>query len=137
MAKDILVTESLSDAMMNAGAKLVEKLDAEAAEVKSAFWLYFSEDKAWKLILTSPLVDTQGPREFYKKIMQIYNNATDNDEIISLNNIAVSGTYNQLVHALGALVRTDNGIKSIRMSKNMINGFFIEDVYLYRNNINN
>jgi len=28
--------------MIKAGAKLVERLDAEQAEIKSAFWLYFS-----------------------------------------------------------------------------------------------
>ena len=70
MAKDVLVTEVLSDQMSKAGAKLVERLDAVGSEVKSAFWLFLSEEKTWKLILASPLVGSEGPRNFYKKVIK-------------------------------------------------------------------
>lgn len=90
MAKDILVAEGLSDPMMTAGAKLVDRLDAENAEVKSAFWFYFSEDKSWKLIIASPLVDSLGPREYYKIIVSASSTASENEEVISLNDIGVT-----------------------------------------------
>jgi|TARA_B110000196_G_C21129596_1_gene657740 hypothetical protein len=132
MAKDILVTESLSDSMMKAGAKLVERLDADNSEVKSAFWLYYSEEKKWKLIISSPLVDTEGPRGYYKKIDEANMQATEVEEIISLNDISVTNTVNQIVQLLKLAIETGAGISGIRFSRNTINGIFIEDTYIYR-----
>lgn len=133
MAKDILVTESLSGSMMKAGAKLIERLDAESSEVKTALWLYFPEEKIWRLIIASPLVDKKGPREYYKKIVMANDQASKDEEVISLNDIGVTNTTNQIVQLLKLAIRTD-GISGIRFSKNTINGNFIEDTYIYRSN---
>ena len=56
MAKEILVTENLTDSMMNAGEKMLARLDQKDAEVESAFWMLFPEEKLWKLIIASPQV---------------------------------------------------------------------------------
>ena len=132
MAKDILVTESLTDSMMKAGAKLVERLDSDNAEVKSAFWLYISEEKIWKLIIASPLVDSEGPRIFYKKIDDANRLADDTEEIVSLNDVGVTNPTNQIVQLLKFAIGTGGGISGIRFSRNTINGMFIEDTYIYR-----
>lgn len=135
MAKDILVTESLSSSMMNAGAKLIERLDAKQSEIKSAFWLYFSEDKTWKLIIASPLVDAIGPREFYKKVVDANSLASEKEDVISLNDVGVTNTSNQIVQLLKFAIGTGGGISGIRFSRNTINGHFIEDSYIYRSNL--
>lgn len=135
MAKDILVAESLSDSMIKAGAKLIERLDAKQSEIKSAFWLYFSEDKTWKLIIASPLVDALGPREFYKKVVDANSLASEEEEVISLNDVGVTNTSNQIVKLLKFAIGTGDGIASIRFSRNTINGHFIEDSYIYRSNL--
>ncbi|MDP5192125.1 hypothetical protein [Rheinheimera baltica] len=135
MAKDILVTESLSSSMMNAGAKLIERLDAKQSEIKSAFWLYFSEDKTWKLIIASPLVDAIGPREFYKKVVDANSLASEEEDVISLNDVGVTNTSNQIVQLLKFAIGTGGGISGIRFSRNTINGHFIEDSYIYRSNL--
>jgi hypothetical protein len=134
MAKDILVTESLSDSMVRAGTKLIERLDLAKAEVKSAFWLYFSEDKSWKFIIASPLVDSEGPRDYYKKIDAVNESAEEDEDVVSLNNISVTNTGNQVVQLLKLAVGTGSGISGIRFSRNTINGNFIEDSYIYRTN---
>jgi len=134
MAKDILVTERLSDSMMKAGAKLIERLDVEQAGVKSLFWLYFSEEKTWKLIIASPIVDFEGPRKYYQKVVAANELAAESEEIISLNNIGVTNTSNQIVQLLKLAMGTGDGISGIRFSKNTINGVFIEDAYIYRSN---
>lgn len=135
MAKDILVTESLSSSMMNAGTKLIERLDAKQSEIKSAFWLYFSEDKTWKLIIASPLVDALGPREFYKKVVDANSLASEEEDVISLNDVGVTNTSNQIVQLLKFAIGTGGGISGIRFSRNTINGHFIEDSYIYRSNL--
>lgn len=68
MAKELLVTDALSDKMIQAGAKLVERLDEDASNIKSALWLYFPDARNWKLILASEIVETDGPRKLYEKI---------------------------------------------------------------------
>ena len=134
MAKDILVTDSLTDSMMKAGAKLIERLDAKNSEIKSAFWLYFSEEKTWKLIVASTLVDKEGPRDFYKRIVDANTQATSEEEIVSLNDIGVTNTNYQIVQLLKFMIATGDGISGIRFSRNTINGVFIEDTYIYRSN---
>ncbi|MBL4606672.1 MAG: hypothetical protein JKY01_02450 [Pseudomonadales bacterium] len=134
MAKDILVTESLSDSMIKTGAKLIERLDANNAAIKSSFWLYSHEEKTWKLIVASPLVDTEGPREYYKRIVAMNGQAENSEEIISLNDIGVTNTSNQIAQLLKFAIDTGEGVAGIRFSKNTINGIFIEDTYIYRSN---
>jgi len=135
MAKDILVTESLSDSMIQSGMKLIERLDAINANIKSSFWFYVSEEKIWKLIIASPLVDTEGPREYYKKIVEVNLLAEEIEETISLHDISVTNTSNQIVQLLKSAINTGKEIAGIRFSKNTINGMFIEDTYIYRSNL--
>lgn len=132
MAKDILVTESLSDSMMKAGVKLIERLDADNSEIKSAFWLYFSEEKTWKLLVASPLVDTEGPRNYYKRIVDANNKASTEEEIVSLNDVGVTNTNYQIIQILKFLIGSVGGVAGVRCSRNTINGVFIEDSYIYR-----
>lgn len=134
MAKDILVTERLTDSMMKAGAELVDRLDKNSADVKSAFWLFLSEEQVWKLIVASPQVDSLGPREYYKKINEANQLARGSETVISLNDIGVSNTNHQIVQMLKIGIATGGGISGIRFSRNTINGVFIEDTYVYRSN---
>ena len=134
MAKDVLVTESLSDSMIKAGAKLIERLDDRQSEVKSALWFYLSEERTWKLIIASPLVDREGPRQFYKRILDANSKAPAEEETVSLNDIGVTSLDNQIVKLIGMMIGTGDGISGVRFSRNTINGIFIEDAYIYRSN---
>lgn len=132
MAKDVLVTEALSEQMISAGSKLVERLDASNSEVKSAFWLFSPEDRFWRFIVASPLVITEGPKNFYKRIVAVNQLATDEEWIISLNDIGVVGTDHQIVQLIRIAIATGTGISGIRFSRNTINGYFIEDAFVFR-----
>lgn len=132
MAKDVLVTESLSEQMIGAGAKLVERLDADNSEVKSSFWLLSPEERLWKFIVASPLVASEGPKNFYKRIISANQRADLEEWVISLNDIGVTGTDNHIVQLMRVAIGTGAGISGIRFSRNTINGHFIEDAYIYR-----
>ncbi len=134
MAKDILITESLTSSMIKAGLKLIERLDAENSQVTSAFWLYLAEDKAWQLIIASPLVALLGPRAYYRKVVNANNAALDEEEIISLHDIAVTNTTHEIVQLFKYAISSGNGISGIRFSRSTINGSFIDDSYIYRSN---
>jgi len=136
MAKEILVTELLSEQMILAGVELLKKLDENSCRVKAAFWMLLPDEKTWRFILASPLVKEEGPRRYYKRIVNISKNAGTKDNIISLNDISVSGVDDQLIQLLKFTVKTGDSISNIRISKNTINGVFIDDTHIYRMNVN-
>ena len=135
MGKELVVREVLSEQMIDAGAKLVERLDQSQSNVQAALWLFLPEEKTWEMIVISPLVKTDGPRSFYKRILEANKKADESESIISLNDIKVADTSNPLINVLRTAISTGSGITGIRFSKNTINGTFIEDSYIYRINI--
>jgi len=135
MDKELLVREVLSEQMIKAGAKLVKRLDQSVSNVQAALWIFLPEDKTWKLMIISPLVKTDGPRSFYKRILEANKIAHDTEAIVSLNDVSVEDTSLPLIRMLRSAISTGCGINGIRFSKNTINGAFIEDAYIYRINI--
>ena len=135
MAKELVVREGLTEQMIEAGVKLVERLDQSESDVKAALWLFMSDENRWKMLVISPLVKTEGPRHFYKRILEANKGASEAEFIISLNDVSVADTSNQLVGLLRLAVSTGGGITGLRFSRNTINGTFIEDAYIYRINI--
>ncbi|BDR13224.1 hypothetical protein [Vibrio sp. STUT-A11] len=132
MVKELLVSETLSDAMINSGVQLVKQLDLAEADVQSAFWFFIPEEHTWKLIFASPRVSKEGPRKYYKRIIEANKAISDESQKISLSDIGVSTTDNSMVQLLSTMIKTDSSINHIRFSKNTINGHFIDDVYIYR-----
>ncbi|GAW97465.1 MULTISPECIES: hypothetical protein [Colwellia] len=133
MAKDILVTEVLSEKMTKSGAQLIHRLDKLDSEVKSAFWLFYPDEKSWKLIIASPLVGKHGPREFYKRVVSSNKDASKNENIVSLNDVGVANIDHPIVQLMKFVIGTgENDVSEIRFSRNTINGTFIEDCLIYR-----
>jgi len=136
MAKSVLVTGEFTEVMEKAGAALLRRLDTGQADVRSAFWFYFPDVKAWKLVIASKKVDSEGPREFYKRIVKANKAAAKDEYVLSLNDIGVTNLSNPIVMLIGIAVGTPRGaVGGIRFSRNTINGNFIEDAYIYRSSI--
>lgn len=135
MAKELLVTEMLSEQMIMAGADLLKKLDESSCNVKAAFWMYFPDEKTWKYIVASPLVKDEGPRKYYKRIIDANAKIGNTENVISLNDISVSNIDNQLIQLLKFAISTGDSISNIRFSKNTVNGVFIDDTHIYRMNV--
>ena len=134
MVEELVVREVLTEQMIDAGKKLVERLDQSESDVHSALWFLDPDDNTWKMIVSSPLVETDGPKSFFKRILDANKIAKQSsDPIISLNDIRVSSTSDPLIDLLLRAISTEKGIHSIRFTKNTINGTFIEDSYIYRN----
>jgi hypothetical protein len=133
MAKSVLVTGEFTEIMGKAGAALLRRLDTGHADIRSAFWLYFADVKAWKLVLASKKVDIEGPREFYKRIVSANKAAAKNEHVLSLNDIGVANMSSPIVMLIGIAIGTPrDAVGSTRFSRNTINGNYIEDAYIYR-----
>jgi hypothetical protein len=132
MAKELLISRWLSEEMIVAGSALVARLAAENAQLAAACWVQFDVEKAWKLLLISPLVAEQGPRRFYKRVNDVNKALGEQDWIVSLHDIDVSTPQHRLIQALKASVLFGAELRDNRFGQNYFNGVYVEDMYLYQ-----
>ena len=131
MAKEIFISQLFTEIMRLAGESLVIKLDESGAQIVAAFWLLDGE-KNWELNIVSPLVGSDGPRSFYKRINDIYESCPDDENVISLHDIRVSNIHNRIVDAMRNSVLAGAQLGNNRLGRNYIDGIYIEDMYLYK-----
>jgi hypothetical protein len=131
MVKEMVVKESLSREMIDAGTELTRLLDESRLILDAALWYYSSENNYWVFVVASPEVRTQGPRNIYKKVQTVISRSFGGHSIITLKDISVVDSKDPLIMLLRNAVTVD-GVSGIRFSQNVINGVFIEDAYIYR-----
>ncbi|OHB80045.1 MAG: hypothetical protein A2Z25_06365 [Planctomycetes bacterium RBG_16_55_9] len=122
---------TLVDRDMQAGEALLKKLDEDKFKIKAALWLYMPDPEEWRLVLASPIVDTDGPIKAYEKVQSELQELDGRSEL-SLQNIALVSPHDKLIMALKTTIKTGKEISHIRLTGNVINGVFIEDAYIYR-----
>src|SRR3989441_4127236 len=132
MAEDTLVKDVLTDAMIKAGAELTRKLDEVEWPVVASFWLYAPELNTWKLVVASPVVTSSGPRRAYEAIQKSLATLTNARAQLALSDIEVVEPRHYLVSLLRVAINTGPTINGIRFTKNVINGHFVHDAYIYR-----
>lgn len=126
------MTQWFSEQMLLAGQSLIKRLDETDAKVYAAFWLLDAENKTWKLTIVSPLIESEGPRSYYRRINDINESAKPNEDVIALHDISVSNTNNRIVKAINRSVLGNTPLENNRLGRNTLGGVYIEDMYLYR-----
>jgi hypothetical protein len=132
MAENTVVKEQLTDAMIEAGAHLTEKLDELGLPVPVAMWFFMPEINEWRLLFASPKVSTDGSLQVYKLIQEALKTLGGEAERIPLSAISLIDTNHELVQLLKIALQTGAGVSRVRFSRNVINGHFIEDALIYR-----
>ena len=132
MAENSVVKESLTDAMIRAGAELTKKLDELQWPVLASLWLYGSEGNQWKLLLASPRVTVDGPKRSYEMIQSALAAISDAKGALALSDIGVTDPDNPLIALLCIGIGAGPAVGGVRFTRNVINGHFIEDAYIYR-----
>ena len=132
MAQDVVVKESLTEAMIRAGAALTRKLDERRWPVVASLWLYASEANQWRLLLASPLVASDGPRKSYEIVQAALAATPAAEGTMSLSDVGVTEPTAPLISLLRAAVGTGPVVGGLRFTREVINGRFIEDAYIYR-----
>ena len=132
MDQNTVVKEELTDAKQKAGADLTRRLDEMGWPVLASLWLYLPDSKDWKLLLASPEVASKGPKEAYEVIQKALRDTSKGEIAIPLSDIGVTDQRNPLIVLLSQAIRTGPGIGGIRFTRNVINGHFVEDAYIYR-----
>ena len=135
MDKTLFITDEFSEKMRQAGNFLITQLDKINSKVEVAFWLLDTEENTWKLMIVSPLIETEGPKCYYKRVNDI-NKTICSDNIISLHDIEIVNKYNRFVKALlqvkNSALWNDQYWKNTRLGKNFLGQVYFEDMYIYR-----
>ncbi len=133
MGEEAMVETSLTKELIEAGATLVRKLDESGLQPDAAFWLYFPDLQAWKLVLVEVKVGQVGPHKVYRDVQKTLTDAPELGDL-ALDDVAIAKPDSPVVALLRTAIRTGPGISGIRFKNNVINGTLIEDAYIYRLN---
>lgn len=116
------------------GKRLIEALDKADFQVQAAMWSYSPDSETWHLLIASPFVEEKGPLKAYSFIQSVLKQLSPPFEI-SLSDIAAVSPSNRVVRALSTKIHSGPGISGIRLTRNVIDNTFIDDVYIYRVNL--
>lgn len=132
MVEALLVGEQLTSAMIDAGRVLVKALDKSGLKVRAAFWFLLPEERVWRLYIVSPEVRTFGPRAVYRKVRSVMGRHVQESTRVETKDISVLDDGAPLYLLLRSFISTGPDIGGVRCARNVINGQFVEDAYLYR-----
>jgi len=123
-----LVTPSFDEA---AGRHLVEALDGAHFPVTAALWLYNPEANDWRLLIVSPGVSGNNLSQAFTQLHQIAKGLPEFPLLLSA--VSLIEPDDPLIVQLRKARKTGpKDIAGIRFSRNVIDGTYIEDAYIYR-----
>ena len=126
-----MVVTELNQQLIDAGERLTRQLD-KSNNVTASLWFYQSDSAAWRLLIACPALEGLGPKKGYSAIQRALKRNVGPAIKLSLDEIALIPETHPLLGLLRTAIHTGEGISSIRFSRNTINGYFIEDAYIYR-----
>jgi hypothetical protein len=132
MAENTVVKEQLTDEMIDAGARLTQKLDESGLPIPVAMWFFMPDINEWRLLFASPEVSKTGSRYVYEQIEEARKALGAQAEHVPLSAIGVIDIKHELVQMLRVGLRTGPDVSRVRFSKNVLNGRFIDDALIYR-----
>lgn len=133
MAQKVLVKETLTREMIDAGAELVRQLDQAGVEVTSSSWWYEDELKVWKLLIASPLVRDEGPKKAYDEIQKVLREMPEDKPVLGLADLAVLEPDEARITSLRKMVKTKpTAVSGVSVTASGVSGGYIDDAFIYR-----
>jgi len=125
MAEAVLVNDDIQ-----AGSELVQILDEARFPVTGAAWIYFPDAEEWRLVIRTPKA-AQNLQEAYLDVARAMDAKGDLRTRLNLARVKLVPPKDRMLEALGTVIRAP-GLGSIRFSRNVINGIYIDDALIYR-----
>jgi hypothetical protein len=117
--------------LVDAGAALIQALDAAAAGPDVAFWLRFPDGADWRLLLAEGRLLRHGSRVAQDRIRRLLSIVEDCSPL-SPDLIGVSRGEAPAVRVLRSALWTGPGIHGVRIRDNVLNGVRVRRAYVYR-----
>jgi hypothetical protein len=130
MVEEMLVKETLTKEMKEAGDDLLHRLDDAHLHVSSMLWDYVPESNSWQLVIASPDVTEHGRMKIYKKIQDILSKMPA-AHAIPLRHIIVVGYTDPLVSSLRTAIQLPD-VSGVSFTATQIDGHYIDDTFIYR-----
>ena len=70
-----MATAALVDRDLEIGRKILVTLRQANIEVSVAFWAYVSQSGDWQFFIATPLVDSEGPKSAYERVLRTLHDA--------------------------------------------------------------
>ncbi len=128
MAKAALV-----DTQINDGRRIVRQLEADGYQLDSALWLYDSEKDKWILLIATPLIVTNGPKEAYTKIKESLDKVPSRLRTHTID-LAIISPSHKILELLKSSATATELVKkrSVFVSGSSHAGQIVEDAFIYR-----
>lgn len=126
-----MVGTQLTTEMIQAGARLIKRLDERGLKPNAALWLYSTDAERWRFHVAGPSIAEEDPRESYRKIQRVLHEFPGEFGDLALDDISLAIPDVLTVELLRSLVKSHTGVRDIRLRDNAFNGKLIEDAYIY------
>lgn len=119
---------SLTTESKDQGAAILRALDRVGLSITACLWFWDEKAKNWILIMATPLIDQQGPKLAYTRLL----NSLPKDTI-DIGSISLVSPNHPLIDLLRVAIRTEpDVVGGIDFQRNTINNTYIEAAYIYR-----
>jgi hypothetical protein len=125
-----MAATSLVDADIEMGRELVRILDEAGFPVTAAAWIFFPEVEEWRLVVRTPRAEKDLLQAF-GEVARALDARGDLRSRIDLARVKLVPPTDRMLKAIGQAVRAE-GLSTIRFSRNVINGIYIDDAVIYR-----
>jgi hypothetical protein len=122
----------LSEKAIADGRAFLQALDGAGVVSSAALWLWRANEKDWRYVLSSPLVQGRGT-DMPVKIAAVPATMPA-DFAVSRETLLLFPPDDPAIQTLHKAIQTGPGITAMRMTGNVINGVRIDDAYVYRLN---
>jgi hypothetical protein len=125
MAETILVNSDIE-----AGQELVRILDQSGFPVTAAAWIYFPDVQEWRLVIRTPRA-AENLHEALLDLARAMDAEGDLRERIDLARLKLVPPGDRMLEAMGKVINV-SGLGTVRFTRNVINGIYIDDALVYR-----
>jgi hypothetical protein len=126
MAETILVTQALSNEMIEAGRAMLARLAENNWRPSCAYWLLDEENGRWKLILSSADIEARGAKPVLELIRQIL--IQDATIRLRLSDVRLTPSWDTLSKA----IIQQSLPAGTRLTQSSADGHYVADAYIYR-----
>jgi hypothetical protein len=127
-----MATATLLSHEIAEGQRLIDALNAAHLSVDSALWNYAPEPETWRLMLTSPLYDSEGPLKTYGEILSVFREVKPELKIDWTALVAVSPKHDLIEGLRQEQQKWNLDLSGRRLTNNRVNQTWIEDAYIYQ-----
>ncbi len=125
MAETILVNSDIE-----AGQELVRILDQSGFPVTAAAWIYFPDVQEWRLVIRTPRA-AENLHEAFLDLARAMDARGDLRERIDLARLKLVPPGDRMLEAMGRVIKVP-GLGTVRFTRNVINGIYMDDALVYR-----